>query len=1277
MLDTYTDGDDQRNGSDRHVLTHTYVALLRLALCVWNAFTLLSAGVAAYLLRSTDIGDGWSIWICVGVAIVASLWGTWRLALLLVLACEEAIDYRGGFGGGGGGSSMAPADPLSFDDLQARDRRASSVVPDLNRTQRLAANTHERVFRGVYMCHETVVVLKGFDPVVLDEGYDTVGYTTAMCAALEGIESICSLNNGRIDACTGASLTLSFSSTHAGSEGVRSAYYCTHLNLGQTGTDFVLKAGVRGGDVMRGRVGSRSCMWDVSTAGARTVADLLCSANDAFQTLVLFAGVVNETLMGLFRFAQVDFLDFNTGQGVERLQVYSVDEGKGLDADLTVLWLHFQGDEVTKAQEMLEKLDAGDNDTHVVSALQARVAAILMFDTTSYRANLGVTSLPCMEARALRRDLKKVGNGKGRKLPESHERRAVFLVMQLGGLTKNKLREALAMFSMGVERHNGEVESLLSDLLIARWCVSASASDAVRCAVHLRKIFTLWDCGFGLCVGQVECFLHRDSSIFLSSARARAECLAMLSLVHNLYIVSDIETQAMCSVSAIERRRRRVSAGSTTESQVDLRWRPLCYDGSFQLPYDVMLTGLSELREVSDSQQHALYLRAMSQISDRMWGNARELLQQYNDTVELDRWAMLLHRVVCQVVIEEQEGLRSSDDALLIIVNKAGGRFELSSGAPDVNRVNVARRTSSRVEEAFVRTLTRNSTVTASGSPLRAASPSFHGGVLESRSRSLGPVSPAHHYHQHHQKRPATVSFQNREFVRLNLGFHGKDNRNSNLEKNATRKTDLGFVFGVFSGCRLVAMLVECIITPTWLFGRSSDPDDAALGVILTVWVICDVVSIVDTVSNFFETATTETGILVTNRPDLARMYARGWLLPDLIACLPWEVLWIPFQPDVVTTHHWVRANRLVGIFRIQSKILCVQERFFPDLHPVGVKVCSHILILMYVLFWMACLWQTGNTTLDPEYFLVPEFDGLTLFEQQLIRFHWAVRGFAGYGQRWPQTDRQHAMCLVNVVIGIGIFATVIAYLQNAMKMTHNAVFLNRLDSIVAVSEHRRLDRSTTAEILRYHRMLWAKTKQVYDGQFTDLLVELPDELVGELTYFANIKAIEKVNVFKQATNPLFVTKIVSRLSMRFGNPGEMIFERGEPINHRVSGVYFFYRGAATASVDGALLEHVTEGEFWGEIPCLLGVPQPADLRITSYAEMFFLPLDGFKLIMREFPEYASFFLTVATRRREHIRAVISDNTSDKKGWVWGHAQSRTHTHTHTHCPCHCNADRQ
>eukprot|EP00754_Rhynchopus_humris_P038917 Rhum_TRINITY_DN21548_c0_g1::Rhum_TRINITY_DN21548_c0_g1_i1::g.174267::m.174267 len=104
MLDTYTEGDEQRNGGDRtHLLTSTYVALLRLALCVWNAFTLLSAGVAAYLLRSTDIGDGWSIWICVGVAIVASLWGTWRLAFLLVLACDETLDRGGNYGGGGGG----------------------------------------------------------------------------------------------------------------------------------------------------------------------------------------------------------------------------------------------------------------------------------------------------------------------------------------------------------------------------------------------------------------------------------------------------------------------------------------------------------------------------------------------------------------------------------------------------------------------------------------------------------------------------------------------------------------------------------------------------------------------------------------------------------------------------------------------------------------------------------------------------------------------------------------------------------------------------------------------------------------------------------------------------------------------------------------------------------------------------------------------------------------------------------------------------------------------
>ena len=1151
-------------------------------------------------------------------------------------------------------------------------------------------------FRSLYSAIETVVAIKGFAHDVVREDFDVGGLSRAFCAKLSAISQLAQVNNGRIDMCNGSVLFISFASRNSVSEALRAAYYSVRVkeesspqgvpslsfnlsdddvqNTPKSIFSLNLTAGVRRGTVLKGRIGTDMQSWSVTTCGAANVAEKLADACTSFHVTLLIACDKLDEHASDYQFFQVDYIQFGGTNETECIPIYAVEEGSGIDADLAVLWLHLQAGEIATGAEILEGMDRAES-AKTLTCMKQRIARVSPRDSAEYRCSLALDTFPVSEDE-LRR-AKKFTKGHTR-VSVSPTKVFVFLVFHIDEVETRKFREGIASFTMAVERANGVVESVNSDRFVARWCVGASLSDCLGCAVTLVKVFDKWSFGIGLCKGEGVCVEHRGEELAHSTVRVRAECLAVVAHLHKLRVVADadlvtaqrtnaLHTSDISSATGETKRARRgvqkesvsSSAGSVptriSSSMCSLRsgdsastriaaeakpqWRPISYDSVFVLPAKIASQGLVHLSD----DVNPMYLRAMGYVSDRCWASARDLLQQYSDLDESDAWAQILYNACCAAFLEEESGARSSDDPLVLQVNRAGAQF-VTTQLP--------------LGGAFIATPDNPALSMSIPNPLSHSAKLMSGRKTESALNVTAIAAPASSLAStvSSQMRPQVVAraLRDREQIRINLGFHNKNSDNIYSSGLSVMRHRVAEAWNLF---RLAAIFFECTITPARAFYPNDDYTTAVI-IFVIVGTLCDVAHIGDVILNFYEPVTTNRGIKVTNMTDIAAMYVSSWLAPDIIACLPWELFWVPFNPRIYAQHPWVRVNRLMNVLRIPSQVIAIQETYAADVHPVAVKLVYNMLLLAFILYWMGCMWGTakGDTDCDlsvpyrgktyasciSKYFEV-DYDGTGTFERVIIHLHWALRGFAGYGQGWPETDKQHLLCIVNVVLGIAIFATVIAYLQSTMKMTHNEVFLQRLDAVVAVAEHRRLDEKTTADILRYHRMLWSKTQQVYEGQFENLKEELPAELAAELTFFSNLKAFDKIDVLHNARNPQFLTRLISSLVLRVGSPGELLLERGDPFNPIETGIYFFYKGCAFTSIDSEAVETVHEGGYWGEISCLLGVPQPADCRLLSYCELYFLPALKFKYIIDEFPEYANGFVDTATRRRQAIRLILTD----------------------------------
>eukprot|EP01063_Lacrimia_lanifica_P010423 TRINITY_DN17141_c0_g1_i1.p1 TRINITY_DN17141_c0_g1~~TRINITY_DN17141_c0_g1_i1.p1 ORF type:complete len:1265 (+),score=434.69 TRINITY_DN17141_c0_g1_i1:138-3932(+) len=1172
---------------------------LRLLVVVSGMMAVAVSGIAAHVMARTTVR--WLIWCIVATVVLCMMYAWWKITGWL-LACKMNPDTSGW------------QKPSQYVDNARRDEEGGEKARKF-RVEETVKLIDEKILynrqRRMEAHDEVIVCIKGLVAEFSDAFlFETRPYGEVVSEVLETLADICSINDGKMESVSGSGVFMSFSAKQRTVDAMCVAMFSTKI---QTADNFTITAGITRGFVTKGAVGAKSKTWQILAGGAAHIADYLASATVTFGCAVLFAGEIDNQVIFSYAFAQVDLIVFENCPG-GRMPVYAITEGAGVDADISLMWVNVSRGDFDGASVLL---DQHPEEQIYITKMKLRLKHIFNLinqtNASSYDVSLAVSTFLNVHE-----EIKRTNRMDRFSLAGPANDHHAFLVLRMAGNpeTPRKLRESMACFCMSVERHHGTVELLLSDRFIARWEVKQEVyDDAIACSAHLLKVFDGWACGLGLAQGRGETIEHRDLTVVCCDARARAECLAMLCYKFKLATVADLEVthlhQQQQGKGPVAKGNK---AGHAHKPGTTLEWRIIAFEGTFFIPKEIASQGLVELHRPSN----IVYLRAMIQMGEKLWATARELLHQYMEIDEHDTWARELLSVVTTAAHQESVGTRGSDDPLHFIIQPAGGEFFL---------------TESRWSQLRQQNM---------GLKLKVAQDAVGDGAVTKpeRTRRKSSLFQVSGYWD--------TQLRDRKKVREYLGFHAGMQQQVR-EEEGCRITLPDILWFLHLGC----LIADILLVPARStvrhenVGSVHDLDwSEAYGALLIFGYVCDVMQILGIVRTFYEPYTSQRGILITDRQAIKEHYLTSkWFILDVVTCFPWELLWMAVDTTAVTRWPWLRVNRVAKIARYPGCFFKVQNKIAPDAHPVAVKLFVNLSMVWYGLYCLGCVWDVVLYTdgSQEEYFNLEGYpQNYSAAHRVLFHFHWALRGFAGYGQKWPTTDRVHAMCVVNVVIGIAIFATVIAYLQSMASMTHDEVFYERLDSIVAVAEHRRLDYSTVADILRYQRMLWAKTKQVYEGQFDELKDELPEELVGELAYFANIRAIDNIEMLRTSKDAPFVAVMISNMTLRFGAPGEQLLSRGDAFREDEVGIYFIYKGRAVATVEGHEIEVVEEGGYWGEISCLLGLPQAADLHIRSYSEMYYLPMAGFKKVLSEFPSYTDMFVHSASRRRELIRGILA-----------------------------------
>lgn len=184
---------------------------------------------------------------------------------------------------------------------------------------------------------------------------------------------------------------------------------------------------------------------------------------------------------------------------------------------------------------------------------------------------------------------------------------------------------------------------------------------------------------------------------------------------------------------------------------------------------------------------------------------------------------------------------------------------------------------------------------------------------------------------------------------------------------------------------------------------------------------------------------------LVTSRKAIFISYFKSWFFPDLLACIPFEVI----LASEVSNRGVLRMTNLYRFIRL-TKVLKVlrnsyNNRFFMRLQDFfhlgisGYRLLVTLVGVLLVMHFVSCMWVFIARMEDfgpgswPAQSNISSEDKVRLY---IAAFYWTVTSFTtvGYGDIAAQTDAERVVAVAWMLTGVYFFSYLLTTLTNLIS---------------------------------------------------------------------------------------------------------------------------------------------------------------------------------------------------------------------------------------------------
>ncbi|KAM4724892.1 voltage-gated delayed rectifier potassium channel KCNH8 [Anableps anableps] len=435
-----------------------------------------------------------------------------------------------------------------------------------------------------------------------------------------------------------------------------------------------------------------------------------------------------------------------------------------------------------------------------------------------------------------------------------------------------------------------------------------------------------------------------------------------------------------------------------------------------------------------------------------------------------------------------------------------------------------------------------------------------------------------------------------------------------------------------------------------------------------------EILFIIDIIFNFRTTFVSKSGQVIFDARQICIHYLTTWFIIDLVAALPFDLLYA-VKVSVVSVVHLLKTVRLLRLLRLLQKM---------DRYSQHSTVVLTLLMSMFALLahWMACIWYIiGKMEMEANAYnwdigwlhelgkrLESPYGGMadvnttgggpSIRSVYIASLYFTLSSLTsvGFGNVSANTDAEKIFSVCIMLIGALMHALVFGNVTAIIQRMYSrwSQYHTRTKDLKDFIRVHHLPQSLKQRMLEYFQTTWSVNNGI---DCNELLKDFPDELRSDITMHLN-KEILELSLFASASRGC-LRSLSLHIKTSFCTPGEYLLRQGDALQ----AIFFVCSGSMEVLKDGMVLAILGKGDLIGANLSLDNrvIKTNADVKALTYCDLQCINLKGLYEVLDLYPEYSHHFvqdiqqdLTYNLREghETHVKTRLSTAAQDSKSGV-------------------------
>ncbi|MEJ1287961.1 hypothetical protein NN561_018988 [Cricetulus griseus] len=398
-----------------------------------------------------------------------------------------------------------------------------------------------------------------------------------------------------------------------------------------------------------------------------------------------------------------------------------------------------------------------------------------------------------------------------------------------------------------------------------------------------------------------------------------------------------------------------------------------------------------------------------------------------------------------------------------------------------------------------------------------------------------------------------------------------------------------------------------------------------------------EILFIIDIILNFRTTYVSKSGQVIFEARSICIHYVTTWFIIDLIAALPFDLLYA-FNVTVVSLVHLLKTVRLLRLLRLLQKL---------DRYSQHSTIVLTLLMSMFALLahWMACIWyvigkmerednsllkwEVGwlhelGKRLESPYYGNNTMGGPSIRSAYIAALYFTLSSLTsvGFGNVSANTDAEKIFSICTMLIGALMHALVFGNVTAIIQRMYSrwSLYHTRTKDLKDFIRVHHLPQQLKQRMLEYFQTTWSVNNGIDSNE---LLKDFPDELRSDITMHLN-KEILQLSLFECASRGC-LRSLSLHIKTSFCAPGEYLLRQGDALQ----AIYFVCSGSMEVLKDSMVLAILGKGDLIGANLSIKDqvIKTNADVKALTYCDLQCIILKGLFEVLGLYPEYAHKFV--------------------------------------------------